>query len=555
MPEPRKPRPTPSPQGQVQAQEIDPAILEAFLEAANDPAPDEEAGLATSRMEALRLLARQFSFILIPLLFAIVTFLLTLLFFAIHRNSPPIELLAMGLIALAVAILQGMMLYYSGSNSGLWFICLLVGFVLFPPIPFFVLGSAPASLITLVVMALVCGSIVWFCKALVPDGSVGIVYSFGKYQRTLEPGANFLPPWERMKHVIDTRETQWTCPVQTIHMSPTTDLSLAATISYQVIPEEAHLAVLQVNKWEQQLHDLFRADLQSIATEFRPEDFYPWQQKPAASARSQAGDESANGATKGKAPVWSRMNTRLFQLIRDQVAPWGVEINRVSIHDVTPLPHAGIQAAAKGTAGTAPTNPSPSSRPGPSQATAPIPSRQTGAPTKPPAQPSAQPQPTAKATPPAAAPAEPTVVATNNKKFDTLINLYNEVRVGHITDPETIRRIASRFDDIAQNPAESQAFPFNAAQAARTLYARAQHYEEQISASAEFSPFNAERHDAYDEDETASTYVPDDAYDPYDPYDDEDEDEDDDILGDLSGQSGPDTLHQPPPDDDLTAGG
>ncbi len=547
MPEPRKPRPTSPPQGQAQTQEIDPAILEAFLEAANDPAPDEEAGVATSRMEALRLLARQFSFILIPLLFAIVTFLLTLLFFAIHRNSPPVELLAMGLITLAVAILQGMMLYYSGSNSGLRFICLLVGFVLFPPIPFFVPGGALASLITLVVMALVCGSIVWFCKALVPDGSVGIVYSFGKYQRTLEPGANFLPPWERMKHVVDTRETQWTCPVQTIHMSPTADLSLAATISYQVIPEEAHLAVLQVNKWEQQLHDRFRADLQAVATEFRPEDFYPWQQKSAASARSQPGDEGGNGAAKGKAPVWSRMNTRLFQLIRDQVAPWGVEINWVSIHDVTPLPRGDIQTAAKGTAGTAPTNPSPSSRPGPSQAAASIPSRQNSAPTKPPA------QPTAKATPPPTAPAEPAVVATNNKKFDTLINLYNEVRVGHITDPETIRRIASRFDDIAQNPAESQAFPFNAAQAARTLSARAQHYEEQISASAEFSPFNAGRNDAYDEDDTASTYVPDDAYDPYDPYDDEDED--DDIIGDLSGQTAPDTLHQPPPDDDLTAGG
>ncbi len=550
MPEPRKPRPTPSPQGQ----EIDPAILEAFLEAVNDPAPEEEAGVATSRMEALRLLARQFSFILIPLLFAIVTFLLTLLFFAVHRNSPPTELLAMGLITLAVAILQGMMLYYSGANSGLWFICLLVGFVLFPPIPFFVSGGATASVITFIVMAIVCGGIIWFCKALVPDGSVGIVYSFGKYQRTLEPGAHFLPPWERMKYVVDTRETQWTCPVQTVHMSPTTDLSLAATVSYQVIPEEAHLAVLQVNKWEQQLQARFRTTLQAVATEFRPEDFYPWQQKSAPPARSQSSDERGNSSTKGKAPVWSRLNTRLFQLIREQVAPWGIEINWVSIHDVTPLP-AATQPAPKGTAGAAPTNASPSSRPGPAPATAPIPARQNSAPAKP----SAQPQPTPKATPPPAAPAGSAVAPTNNKEFDTLINLYNEIGVGHITDPETIRRIASRFDDIAQNPAESHAFPYDAAQAARTLYARAQHYEEQISASAEFSPFNAERDDEYDEDEADSTYVPDDdAYgDAYDPYDDEDEDEDedDDIIGDLRGRPEPASLDQPPPDDDLTAGG
>lgn len=547
MPEPRKSKSAPPTQGQAQAQtqeaqEITPAVLEAlFGEGGNEdeqggPPADDDADTNGSFLETLRRLTRQSSFVIIPLLFAIVTFLLAVLVFAVRgpHNFPLVELWAIGLIALAMAILQGMMLYYAGSDSGLWFLGILVGFVLFPPVLFFALDGPLASLITIVVMLVVCGVIVWLCKALVQDGHVGIVYSLGKYRRTLLPGMNFLPPWERMVRLLDTHEKLWTCQPQTVPMSPTVDLELAATISYEIIPEEAHQIALHVDQWEQQLQNLFRINLQHIAAEFQPEDFYPWH----GTTRQRASGEGDAGSSKGKAPTWSRMNTRLFQLMRDQVAPWGVQINSVSIHDVSPRPHDSFPQGAVGTTGTASTRAAPSSRPGPTRTTPTAP-RPDGAIAKP--QP--RPQPTTNATAPTAtsatAPAEPPAT-TNNKKFDALINSYNEVRAGHITDPETIRRLAGAFDAIAHNPVESQAFPFDAALAASNLYARAQHREEQISASAEFPSYQGGTNDEYEE------------YDE-DSEDNEDSENDEDDE-DMNGQTQPDWLNPLPPDDGFIGG-
>ena len=318
---------------------------------------DTDADEDVTGLEFIRRVSRQFSFIFIPLLFALVTFLLALVFLLglkIHSAYlPTVGLLSIGLIALAMAVLQGMMLYYSGSNNGLWFLSLLAGFILFPPVLFFALLGPGPSLFILIVMIIVCGSIAKFSAHSMEEGHVGLVYSFGKYRRTIPPGLNFLPPWEKLTHTLDTRETQWQCPAQTVPMSPQKDLSLAATIAYQIIPEDAHLAVLNVKGWEDQLKARFRATLQTIVLEFKQEDFFAWQQSPA--SRSGTSAQLAQSApsiqtgdpARDDPPAWNRINTRLFQLMRDQVAPWGVQINWVRIHDVLPLPHVDHIAAAR----------------------------------------------------------------------------------------------------------------------------------------------------------------------------------------------------------------
>lgn len=512
----------PPAQGQTQqqkqgAQELDPAVLAAFFETDADADVDGDADADMSSTGTLSLLTRQFSFVLIPFLFAIVTFLLAFLFLSGHspgpHSLPTTELWAIGLIALAMAVLQGMMLYYSGSNSGLWFFSLLVGFVLFPPVLFFALDGAAASLITLGIMIVVCIAIAWICSEFVQSGHVGIVYAFGKYQRTLPPGLHFLPPWERITRSLDTRESQWACPQQLVHMSPNEDLSLAGTIAYEVIPEEAHLAVQYVDNWEQRLKERFCAILQNIATEFKPEDFYPWQ----SGAASRLGPNAGNDANE-KTSSWSQMNARLLQVMREQAAPWGVQINWTTIHDVTPLPHIDHAGAMRAGTGTAAANSAPSSRPGTTRAV-PAPSqRQSNAPST----------DARAAMPPQMAPATPVAQTQpgtdTNKRTEAIIKTYDAVRNGTITDPETIRRLAKRFDAIAQNPVERQNFPFDAARAASNLYARAQYHEDQISASAEFA-YN----DEYDDDA--------------------------DMAEDLSEETQLDWRHQPPPDDDLTGGG
>src|SRR5579875_2965324 len=164
----------PAQQEQVQqqsAQELDPAVLDAYFDTDEDGNGDGDAGTSMNPIGAISLLARQFSFVLIPFLFAIVTLLLAFLFLSVHsagqHGLAVSELWAIGLIALAMAVLQGMMLYYSGSNAELWFLSLLVGFVLFPPVLFFALDGATASLITLGIMIVVCLVIAWICKEFV----------------------------------------------------------------------------------------------------------------------------------------------------------------------------------------------------------------------------------------------------------------------------------------------------------------------------------------------------------------------------------------------------
>src|SRR5579875_255301 len=530
----------PAQQEQVQqqsAQELDPAVLDAYFDTDEDGNGDGDAGTSMNPIGAISLLARQFSFVLIPFLFAIVTLLLAFLFLSVHsagqHGLAVSELWAIGLIALAMAVLQGMMLYYSGSNAELWFLSLLVGFVLFPPVLFFALDGATASLITLGIMIVVCLVIAWICKEFVQEGHVGLVYSFGKYLRTLPPGLHFLPPWERVTFTLDTRESQWTCPQQIVRMSPNEDLSLAGTIAYEIIPEDAHLTVQYVNEWEQQLKDRFRATLQNIAREFKPEDFYPWQSGAGNRPDPNAVSDTHAGPPEEKTPGWGRMNARLLQLMQEQAAPWGVQINWATIHDVVPLPHfdhvetvrAGTGAArGAGIVGAASTaNSVSSSRPGTTRVAPTPPQRQNGAP----AASASVPQP------PPAAPTAATQVAQTQVDTDPNKKLYDAVRSGGIKDPETIRRIARNFEDIAQDPVKSQNFPFDAARAASNLYARAKYYEDLISASAEFS-YN----DEYDEDGG-----------------DDGDGEDGDISENLSGPTQVDWLRQPPPDDDLTARG
>src|SRR5207237_215930 len=63
---------------------------------------------------------------------------------------------------------------------------------------------------------------------------------------------------------------------------------------------------------------------------------------------------------------------------------------------------------------------------------------------------------------------------------EVFIRAYEGVQNGNITDPQTIREIASRFEGIAQDPKASQMVCFDAASAANLLYKQASMYEGKI---------------------------------------------------------------------------
>jgi tetratricopeptide (TPR) repeat protein len=70
---------------------------------------------------------------------------------------------------------------------------------------------------------------------------------------------------------------------------------------------------------------------------------------------------------------------------------------------------------------------------------------------------------------------------TKVDKVTILTQAYEDVRSGRITDPVTIRLIASRFEAIANDPIEQQSVEFDAAKVAGTLYERAALHEKQFA--------------------------------------------------------------------------
>src|SRR6185312_6781407 len=115
------------------------------------------------------------------------------------------------------------------------------------------------------------------------------------------------------------------------------DVILGATISYQLTPEDAYLAVIQTSNWEENLRQLFLASIQTIATKFSPNAFIAWPGglRTHATTANLGAEEADNGAN------WEQVNVYLQQQMRDKAALWGVIIHEAYICDVTLAAHGG----------------------------------------------------------------------------------------------------------------------------------------------------------------------------------------------------------------------
>ena len=411
---------------------------------AYSPENDNNVGSSSSPSlslpELLRQVGQQFSPILVPLLFGGLTFLSILPFVIKGVAAVPLDRFwPIVLVIIALAILQGMGLYYAGSNNVYWTMGIVGGFFLFLLIGCFtVFGSLVALLLLLVLLALSVLGVRTYMRP-VKEGTVVIVSAAGKYSRTLLPGPNFLLPWEKVEATVTTREVQWSCPEQRVRISREEDVWLHARISYQLEPDEAHIAALEVEKWEESLRELFRTALQTVASELTPEDFLAWSR--GFRSRQPVNDQHLSGDTSR----WERINALLYRRMRDKVAQWGVQINWIQVHDIMLVPHVAVMA---------------------DEATPPL---------------AGTPQPVVqRAAPPPATAGTPAKEAKSLSGAQ-LIAAYNSVKNGSISDPSNIRKIAARFESIANDAEASQKVDFDAARAARTLYARAQVIEQQIS--------------------------------------------------------------------------
>jgi len=71
------------------------------------------------------------------------------------------------------------------------------------------------------------------------------------------------------------------------------------------------------------------------------------------------------------------------------------------------------------------------------------------------------------------APSTPPGTPSTPLKEEVLIKAYKEVQSGKITDPQTIREIAARFEAVARDPQANQSVTFDAERAAYNLYEQA----------------------------------------------------------------------------------
>ncbi len=434
---------------------------------ANDPhQPASQPASAAQPVQPVRSILSErlwqyFSVILVPLLFGGVTCLIVLPLIATgHASLPAIGLWPVVLFILLIAVAQGVALYYSGANTGLWAVSNLAALFLFLLVATFAVFGLLSGFVLFLILLLISIALFRFYIKPVPEGYVNIIYAFGKYSRTLYPGFNVLLPWEKVVHELSTIETQWVCPPQRVQMSRTEDVVLRATIGYQLLPEEEYLAVTQVKQWEESLHELFIATLQTAITMVSPNDLIAWQH----GLHTQGADLSDSPESMAR---WEQINRYLFQHVQDRAISWGVQIKSVSIHDILLTPH---------------------NAPVVEEIVAQVQQSQT-----PPAQPSdaARPLGTDATAPSSASRPRPAVTLPDTlKKEDlerVLVSAYKQVQDGRIADPETIRGIADQFAAIAQDPEKSKLVSFDAERAALTLYARASRYEQAYAASNPYS--------------------------------------------------------------------
>lgn len=415
--------------------------------------------------DTLNSIIRQFSPLLVPLPFAILVFLFTL---PATLQGPPDHPApaVMGLLLLALAILQGTLLYFAGSNDTLWVLCTVSGYVLFVTLGVGATFGWMLALILLIV--LVALGIVPIRRGIHPiqEGYVDIVESFGKYAHTLYPGLNLLMPWEKVARRLHTQEITWTCDEQRVSISREQFVRLKATISYHLCPDDAHLAINLAQDWEQSLRLLFVGTLQSVVNTLTPADFVSWSQS--LYLPTQGDDSSFNPSV---ATRWDSINEALGRRVQDQVAAWGVEITWVRIQDPTILPH-----VLDGQLARRESNPPPVSQPAPVAAVVPTPVTEKRSDT-------AAAAPTVAV--PLASPPPPSKTPGNRApKIETLVDAYNAVRENAITDPATILEIAQRFEQLAGDPEASKMLDFDAARAANTLRQRAQKVQERVSNAA-----------------------------------------------------------------------
>ncbi|HKD75441.1 MAG TPA: SPFH domain-containing protein, partial [Ktedonobacterales bacterium] len=375
---------------------------------------------------------RQISPVLMPLAlggtsFAIVTLLTIGTPDLVPVSITPDLLGPLFFVFAALAVIYAAVLAYA-PNDTIWALALVGGLIAFGSLAswaIFGLATAAALIVGLGLLLIV---VVRSQLQTVLENTVHVMVLFGKYSRTLRPGFNLRIPGEQLLAIVHTAEIVVEATVRDIPLHKGPKIDASAVAACRVVQERAHLTAAHATDWPDHTRRCLELALGEALGEMEADDVL----------RESLDGEGAlyDGS------LATRVRGHLLQL----VGRWGISIEWVRLEAIH-VSKTAEKLPVRETTGVS--APAPAVTPAPN--VEPVASASSAASVVTPdvalsAKPAPTPVATARGLSPGAILPLPPAMRTGVPVPEALIEAYEAVRGGRISDPRTIARIARAFE-------------------------------------------------------------------------------------------------------------
>ncbi len=381
---------------------------------------------------------RQISPVLMPLAlggtsFAIVTLLTIGTPDLVPVSITPDLLGPLFFVFAALAVIHAAVLAYA-PNDTIWALSLVGGLIAFGSLASWAIFGFATAAALLVGLGLLLVVVVRSQLQTVLENTVHVMVLFGKYSRTLRPGFNLRVPGEQLLAIVHTAEITVETTLRDIPLHNGPKIDASAVAACRVVPDRAHLAAAHAADWPEHTRRCLDLALREALGGLEAD-----------MVLCDTPDDDG-GVPYGA--LYESLATRVRGHLLHLVGRWGISVEWVrleALHVRKPVENPTVREPTGAASTTSAAN-------------------TVGAPV------SVIPDvmPARGLTPGAILPLPPAMRA-GVPVPEALVQAYEAVRGGRITDPHTIARIARAFETVAVDPVLGPRLPFDAREAARNL--------------------------------------------------------------------------------------